>query len=371
MNYQIVAERQLGKTINEDTIKTQIKKMVMIAMKSGRGEGWDFPNIVIKKPVVTNEYISHVANLSFNVTLSKAVNNWPSIVQRFAKAGQAGPFASNPWMVIEPEGYNLKSKKVELKKKADEVKILGDVNLNPRGFFNGIFGREAHIRRTLDALLLAKRTNWNKRINTLYDGPVGCGKTSCMLAMAEMLGKENEAYRWFDATSMTKAGAIEEIMENPIVPPVLFIEEIEKCAEDCLRWLLGVMDSRGQIRRTNYRVGNQAKHVRMLVIASANDVDQLKKMMFGALYSRFQNRIYFPEPNRKIMQQILEREVKEIEGKMSWVKPALEFGYDKWNLRDPRDIINILSCGGDRLLTGKYQKDYEQTMHPLDKKIAV
>lgn len=195
-----------------------------------------------------------------------------------------------------------------------------------------------------------------------------CGKTEIMLATANMIGEEGKAWLWFDATSMTKAGVIELIMDSETVPGVLFIEEIEKCAENDLRWLLGVMDSRGQIRRTNYRVGNQAKHVRMVVIATANDVKLLKTVMSGALYSRFQNKIYCAPPDRDIMRQIMEREISEINGKTEWIEPALKFAVDKWAMDDPRDVITILSCGRDRLMNGSYQKDYEATMHPMERR---
>jgi SpoVK/Ycf46/Vps4 family AAA+-type ATPase len=182
-----------------------------------------------------------------------------------------------------------------------------------------------------------------------------------------MLGKEGEAWQWFDATSMTKAGALEQLIEADVVPPVLFIEEIEKCEENALRWLLGVMDMRGMIRRTNYRVGNQAKNVRMVVIATANDVKLLKSMMSGALYSRFQNKVYCPRPSREIMEKILLREMEDIGGKPEWVDATLKFGVDVWGMTDPRDLITICSCGADNLLNGKFQKDYEATMHPLEK----
>jgi len=67
------------------------------------------------------------------------------------------------------------------------------------------------------------------------------------------------------------------------------------------------------------------------------------------------------------MEQILKREISEINGDPSWIEPTLQFGVDKWGITDPRDVITILSCGGDRLLDGSYQRDYEETMHPLEK----
>jgi hypothetical protein len=121
---------------------------------------------------------------------------------------------------------------------ADEPKILGEVNLEPGQHFSRIYHRDAQVNRILDALRLAQRTDWVKRTHFLLDGDPGSGKSEIMLAFAGMLGAENREWRWFDATSMTRAGAIEEVMRFPVVPPVLFIEEIEKWEEAGLRWLL-------------------------------------------------------------------------------------------------------------------------------------
>ena len=133
-----------------------------------------------------------------------------------------------------------------------------------------------------------------------------------------------------------------------------------------LRWLLGVMDTRGEVRRTNYRVGNQARNVKMLVLATANDTNLLKSMMAGALFSRFSNRIYCPRPDREIMQRILEREVDSISGNRDWIEPALKLGFDEFKITDPRDIVTIATCGGDRLLTGQYQYDYRAMQEPSE-----
>ncbi len=243
-----------------------------------------------------------------------------------------------------------------------------DMVAEPQGHFDHIYGRDAQIRRVLDALALAKRTELRKRKHCLLDGPPASGKSEIMLAVAKMLGQEEAAYRWYDATSMTRAGAIKHFMESETCPPVLFIEEIEKCAEEALRWLLSIMDQRGEVRRTNCRVGNERKAVRVLVIASANDVPALKKFLSGALYSRFANKVYCPAPDRPTMKKILQRENEEIKGRAAWVEPALAFGFDKWAISDSRDMINILSCGGDRLLNQEYQRDYEETMHPDERK---
>lgn len=379
MSKQIVVERRVKKRLSVARIKDQLQKIADTAMKSGRGTGWTYrlPQRIVD-PIEEKDVQVYRITLTFSTTSNRdsLMDKWPNIVKRFAEAGCAGQYRGTPWTVVDPTGYvqiASKAKVEEQKAKTrkvmqDEDKVLGEINLVPNGHYARLYNREPQINRILGALRLGKRTDWSKRTHSILDGPPGCGKTEIMLSTSRMLGEENKAWRWFDATSMTKAGVLEELIESPVVPPVLFIEEIEKCDEASLRWLLGVMDTRGQIRRTNYRVGNQAKHVRMCVIASANDVNLLRKLMSGALYSRFQNKIYCPRPDRVVMEQILTRECQEIKGKTEWIEPTLQFACDKWCMTDPRDVITIMSCGGDDLLKGSYQKDYEATMHPSDKK---
>lgn len=381
-DYKIVLQRIIGKTMRADRQRSHLQQFASTALKGTRGKGWTYKITRIEDPKRNNDQVIHRATVLFDTTHQRESvhEKWSSIVRKFAEVACSGALKSNPWRVISPTGFDAVAEEAikshvragERKERMNEPKTLGEVNLVPaKGEFDRIFGREAQLRRILDALHLAQRTEWQKRNNVLLDGPPGSGKSECMMAIAKMLGAENDAWRWFDATSMTKAGAIEEIIANSVVPPVLFIEEIEKCEENALRWLLGVMDVRGQIRRTNYRVGNDARNVRMLVIASANDVKLLKEVMSGALYSRFQNKIYCPEPDRLIMRKILEREIEEIKGKTSWIDPTLQFAFDKWCITDPREVINIMSCGGDRLLTGDYQKDHEETMHPYEKSMLL
>ena len=383
INRKIVVERRSSKRLQPDVVLQQVQRCTTLSLKGARGQGWKF-TMPSRLPPPSQEGTNdgemwvyritvHFSTTSERASLEK---KWPEIVKRFAEAGAAGQLRSSPWKVVEPEGFESVAadakiaavKAATTKELADTPKKLGEISLDVGNHYDRIYGRNPHINRVVDALRLAKQTDWLKRTHSLLDGPPGCGKTEIMKSTAAMIGEEGKSWLWFDATSMTKAGVIELVMESDTVPGVLFIEEIEKCPENDLRWLLGVMDVRGQIRRTNYRVGNQAKNVRMVVIATANDINLLRTVMAGALYSRFQNKIYCAPPDRKIMEQILLREVKEIKGNPKWIEPALDFAVDKWGMDDPRDIITILSCGGDRLLDGKYQIDYEATMHPLERK---
>jgi hypothetical protein len=376
---KIVVERKVSKRLQPSQILQQVQRCTTLSLKGARGQGWKF-SIPSRPapPCQDGDSWVYKITVSFSTTSDRdsLAKKWPNIVKRFAAAGAAGNLKGSPWKVIEPEGFEGVATKAKIevakatkrKELAESPKKLGDLNLEQNGHYDRIYGRTPHINRVIDALRLAKTTDWLKRTHTLLDGSPGSGKTEIMLATSEMIGEEGKSWLWFDATSMTKAGVIEIIMENDTVPGVLFIEEIEKCPENDLRWLLGIMDVRGQIRRTNYRVGNQAKNVRMIVIATANDVKLLKTVMSGALYSRFQNKVYCAPPDKEIMRQILLREIDEINGKLDWVEPALKFAVDKWGMNDPRDVITILSCGRDRLMNGSYQKDYEETMHPLERR---
>ena len=373
----IVVERHIKKTVDTKKLHSQLKRCAEISMKSSRGRGWDFTVGRIPDPKDFGEQWVYRVQIIYHPTSKREslLEKWPKIVEKFAKAASAGPFRGIPWVVVEPVGYDqiageakIADEKVKnLRLKADEPKELGSVTLDPADHFKRLFGREAHIRRIIDAIELAVETDFEKRNHSLLNGPPGCGKSEVMVATSKMLGKEGEAWLWFDATSMTRAGAIEELMKAEKVAPVLFIEEIEKTEESALRYLLGVMDHRGEVRRTNYRVGNQCRNYRAVIIATANDVAHLESLLAGALYSRFQQRIYCEPPNRAIMQRILEREIAEIKGDTAWIEPTLKFGFDDWCMRDPRNLITICTCGRNRLLDGSYQKDYIATMHPYER----
>ena len=368
----VVLTREVQRRLKATTMEVQLHQCIKTAFASGRGTGWGYELASVEVESLGERGWKYTQGIKFGCDNPRAFHKFPAILRRLSETCCAGSLASTPWVLTDSAGTDVSSSEVVEKAKAlvtrreqsKEEKRLGEVSLEPAHYFDHLFGREPHIRRIHDALRVGVASNWAVRKHVILEGPPGTGKTALMQATAEMLGEENKAWLWMDATSMTKAGVMQEILGSPTVPPVFFIEEIEKCAEPELRFLLGIMDDRGQVRRTNYRVGNQCKDVRMVVIATANDQELLQKMLAGALYSRFQNDIYCGPPSASMMRQILQREVKAVNGNLDWIDAALEFALDEWLLTDPREVINICVCGGDRLLDGSFQQDYNATKNP-------
>lgn len=222
-------------------------------------------------------------------------------------------------------------------------------------FFAHLFDREPQVRLLLDALAAAAASNWQARNHCLLWGRPGCGKTEILLAVERMLGPA--AVVKLDATMTSKAGAENLLLELEVVPPVLLVEELEKCDPANLPWLLGVLDQRGEVIKTNARIGNVRKEARCLCLATVNDLGRLRAVFSGALASRFQHQIYCPRPGREVLRQILLREVRSRGGKEAWVEPALELCLAE-GTDDPRRAIALLD-GRDRLLTGEYQADWQ------------
>jgi hypothetical protein len=233
------------------------------------------------------------------------------------------------------------------------------------GHFDHIYDRTAQIERVLASVDVAIRTKMEHRYHCVLYGPPGCGKTEILLAVCKMLGDEYDAYIKFDATSTSKAG-VEKLLLNPDipVPPVMLIEEIEKTDENSLRWLLGILDQRGEMRKINARC-NLSRKAPMLCLATANNMSLFNGMLAGALSSRFAHKLYCGRPSREIISRILQREVTAAGGNPEWIDIALRFAVDEMKLTDPREIIPICICGGDKLLTGEYQQWYIATQ-PLD-----
>jgi len=369
MRCRVVLERVLKNRTNLSTINSQIMELNRKALAGSRGRGWSGDIQALHDPTVNSsgDWVFRVEivyrTLQDRSTLDA---KFPSIVDKLREGGKSNGFTNNSWVIVEPkELTSVREINVDPDIPTEEnLEREPNINRIVTNEFDNIFDRQAQIRLALDSLNLAIDTHFQKRSHCLFFGPAGCGKTSIMEGLQTLIGEENIEYLHFFAPSMTRAGISELIMTANSVQPIIFLEELEKVAETELRWLLGVMDNVApSLRRTNYRVGNQQRETKILVYATCNNIDLLRSLMSGALYSRFMNRIYCPPPSREILAQILAREIKEIPGgRMEWLEPALIFSHDECKNTDPRKIVSDCILGRDRLLTGEYQDDRRKTI---------
>jgi Cdc6-like AAA superfamily ATPase len=235
-------------------------------------------------------------------------------------------------------------------------------------FFENIYARDPQIALVLSAVDAAVKSNFQNRFHAVLYGPPACGKTQILNCVADMVGEESVLR--FDCTSTTKAGAEKILLEAAEVPPVMICEEIEKTDEASLRWLLGLLDHRAEIRKTNYRVGTLQRKVHVLTLATVNDIALFESVMDGALASRFSHKIYCPRPDKTVLRRILEREIAATDedgkplGKHEWIEPAIDYVVDREKSNDPRRVITVCLSGGDKLLTGEYQKYLDAARDP-------
>lgn len=286
-------------------------------------------------------------------------------------------FGGNPYLVATVDGVKFSEQSIETRRAqaAGKSDLIGyapfAIPENVRAHFDRLYGIDAHISRVLKAVKLAQDTDFRKRINTVLIGPPACGKTELCRALKEAVGPSS-VYE-IDATACTKAGVLQDLDEFEELPRIMVIEEIEKANSETLSFLLGIMDTRGEIRKTTAR-GKIERDVKMLVIATVNNTDRFESLNYGALASRFSNVIYFTAPNDELLTRILEREIDEVAGdgtkgsgkkKYGWIKPTLKF-CNEVKRTDARFVTAVCLTGQDELLTGEYQADLKVTMHKSD-----
>lgn len=226
--------------------------------------------------------------------------------------------------------------------------------------FSHIYDRDIQIKAILRSIEIARRTNMRVRNHGLLIGPPGGGKTEIGLALSAILG--DVAVKRLDATATTKAGAERLLLDGEIVPPIIWIEEGEKANEANLPWLLGVLDSRGEIIKTTARM-DVRRLASCLVFMTVNDLEKFRSFHHGALLDRFSLPLYCPIPDEPLLRKILAREVEEIpDGNAAWIEPAIRFGLDVEKTYQIRRIKAIMTIGGNRLLDGSFQAEMTELM---------
>lgn len=219
-------------------------------------------------------------------------------------------------------------------------------------YFEHLYGLDYQITRVRRAAEAAVQSNWDNRYHVALVGPPGCGKSDIARSFKRMIG--DEAVLEFDATNMTQAGAIKELSEREILPRVIVIEEIEKADPNALKFLLALLDTRGEIRKVTARANIQ-RDTKCLCIATVNNYELFCGLQSNALESRFSNPVFFKRPDRDTLEAILRREITKIGGDYAWIDPALDY-CEEIKEYDPRKIIAICLCGREMLLDGSYQE---------------
>ena len=332
---RITFERSSGRTVSDDVLQKQWETIRDMAEGAGRSKSWSVIRNELQSVQSQKEFIKQISvedpppGITSKINLSNVRYDEPK---------------------KEPTGKSYAN--IELSK-------LDSIEENEH--FAHIYARDAQINIVHSAIRAFIDSEYENRFHAVLFGPPACGKTEVLRSFARALGPE--AVLNFDATSTTKAGAEKIILETENIPPILMVEEIEKTDENSLRWLLGLLDHRAEIRKITFRQVSQRK-VKLLCLATVNDMDLFKRVMDGAFASRFAHKVYCPRPDREVLTRILLREIKAHNGDEKWIAPALDFCLNLEQTTDPRRIIAVCMSGRERLLTGEYQAFLQQAMEP-------
>ncbi len=400
MQYQVTLVRCNGKRTNDEKIRQQIDYLISRGLNGPRGKGWEVQSREYDEPVrQPDNLVRFRCTLTFAKTKGSRggeteYRQWEQIIAMMTQCGEGAKFGDYPWKVSKqgtdaPESNNDASKDKEGEgsskdssktcipdvrtvgptgkpRKWEELQIpyelidrhTSDAAISKHNCFNHIYARGAQIRTALANIKAAIDSKGERRYHSVFWGPSGCGKTTILLALEQLLGPGSVLR--LDATSTTRAG-LEKMFFSDLkeIPPLVFMEEIEKAPEDALKIWLGALDDRGEIRKVNFRQ-TQVRQIRILFFCTCNDKQKFDRMagadgQIGALSSRCVSEIYCPLPGDATLRKILDREIREKGGKEEWVGPAVELAA-KMKQRDPRRVQSYLA-GGDRLLDQSYQKD--------------
>jgi len=378
-----------GRKLEDDVLTKFVDQMISAVNTSARiGRGWKMD----LRPVVEGEtawyrieFLTESMtgprkyHIFFNLNGHNPKANPEAELGDAVKALEAkgASFGGHPFVIEAVDGnaweQSTESKKAERGNAQSQVVGYAPFHLpdDYMSYFDHLFGLDAHIRRVAKALQLAEQSGFTKRVHTVLQGPPGCGKTEIALGFKDAIG--SDAVYVIDATSATKAGIQDDIDNFVEMPRVIIIEEIEKAPSELTSVLLGVMDQRGEVRKTTAR-GKINKEMRCVVIATVNNWQRFREMNWGALSSRFANTIHFTRPDDDLLTMILEREIDDVKGNgtkgsgkkfYKWIKPTLKWCKEVDN-RDPRYVIAVCLTGQDDLMTDEYFVEMRQTMHHDD-----
>lgn len=233
--------------------------------------------------------------------------------------------------------------------------------------FSDIYERDAHIRIIHGAIKTTLESEGKVLSHVLMYGLPGACKTRLMERFKEWYEGPNpdvERVVIIDGATMTKAGLelrLVELAKLNQIPDILVIDELEKQPLPNLYCLLNVMTS-GAITRLNARAGNIRLPMKCAVVGICNDEEALREFARGALWSRFNHRLYCARPSEEATRKILRKTAfdmgvvdSDVVDKL--VEATMHFGWDHLKQRDIRELKGHLD-GRERLLTGEWQDDY-------------
>ena len=144
--------------------------------------------------------------------------------------------------------------------------------------FRGVYGRGAHIRVCLSAVWSFVESGGERANHVLLYGLPACAKTQILLGLERIFGPGSVLR--LDSTSTTRAGLERLIFEKlRQVPPLIFMEEIEKAQEGAA----GVAGGDGRppwFRKVTHNLV-RLRSVHFLGMATANDKARFDLMMGG------------------------------------------------------------------------------------------
>lgn len=364
---------QISKTsqrhLDKSVMNTQIDRIIGRMLASGRDTVWAISARPVINPLPTTSE-TYVYQMDMTIKrIGRTIAKKDVFYSKIAYMLRIGQAAANASAWVFPASQNTglpevtkveaaeakaeeESRVEEGEKEYSPVKMNTDVSV---GFFDHIYERDAQISVVQSAVDAFVQSDFNNRFHCVLYGEPACGKTEILKSFTAMLGKNFVLE--LDATSTTKAGAERILLESANLPPVLVCEEIEKTDESSLRWLLGILDHRGEVRKVTHGGGLRHRDVKMLCLATVNDMELFKRVMDGALASRFSHKVWCPRPSKDVLGMILRREIAKVkDGREEWIAPAVDWCVDIEGTNDPRRVVTVCLSGKERLLTGEYQK---------------
>ena len=385
--YKLSISKPSQRHLDTRVMKAQLEKITSRMLGGGRGRVWGIRFVLAEPAFMHDSSYLYTCSMTIKRTgrdvTSETYNATIAYMLAMGqKAGNASgwTFGSSAGDVQSLESDSSQVKTTESSTLADEfvtkTKIDGDesepalpaaTEPNTKGYssralsidvgehFSHIYERDAQIAVIQSAVKAFVDSDFYNRFHCVLWGEPACGKTEILRSFTRMLGANFVLE--LDATSTTKAGAERLLLESKTLPPVLVCEEIEKTDENSLRRLLGVLDHRGEIRKTTHNMGLRHRDVKMLCLATVNDMALFKRAMDGALASRFSHKVWCPRPSKDVLKRILAREIARMpNGNQAWIEPAVDWCVDVELTNDPRRVTTVCLSGRDALLTGEYQK---------------